>query len=167
MCLARNVSNITGVIGGTLENYFMNPEAWNLQGYTGFVWGACAWIVFVWAYFRLPETKVRRIYTFAELNPLTLFTRIVLSMNWISCLPNKFRLESLPVPTWMSLMNISKTNWLCAILSAANHLNGQVSFHQLQTRWRPTDMQKTLLPNAGRVSLAHRHKHVVPLSPNR
>ncbi len=36
----------------------MNPKAWNLRGYTGFVWGACAWIVFVWAYYRLPETKV-------------------------------------------------------------------------------------------------------------
>ena len=58
VCLARNASNITGVIGGTLENYFMNPNAWNLRGYTGFVWGGCAWIVFIWAYFRLPETKV-------------------------------------------------------------------------------------------------------------
>lgn len=35
VCLARNVSNISGVICGTLENYFMNPEAWNLKGYTG------------------------------------------------------------------------------------------------------------------------------------
>ncbi|KEF58742.1 uncharacterized protein A1O9_06668 [Exophiala aquamarina CBS 119918] len=67
VCLARNVSNITGVIGGTLENYFMNPNAWNLQGYTGFVWGGCAWLVFVWAYFRLPETKDR---TFHELDIL-------------------------------------------------------------------------------------------------
>ena len=67
VCLARNVSNISGTIGGTLENYFMNPEAWNLQGYTGFVWGGCAWIVFVWAYFRLPETKDR---TFHELDIL-------------------------------------------------------------------------------------------------
>lgn len=67
VCLARNASNIAGVIGGTLENYMMNPEAWNLKGYTGFVWGACAWIVFVWAYFRLPETKNR---TFHELDIL-------------------------------------------------------------------------------------------------
>jgi SP family general alpha glucoside:H+ symporter-like MFS transporter len=59
VCLARNTSNVLGVIGGTLENYFMNPNAWNLQGYTGFVWGGCAWIIFIWAYFRLPETKVR------------------------------------------------------------------------------------------------------------
>lgn len=32
---ARNVSNITGVIGGTLENFMINPNAWNLRGYTG------------------------------------------------------------------------------------------------------------------------------------
>lgn len=67
VCLARNASNIAGVIGGTLQNYFMNPQAWNLKGYTGFVWGGCAWIVFIWAYFRLPETKNR---TFHELDVL-------------------------------------------------------------------------------------------------
>jgi Sugar (and other) transporter len=67
VCLARNVSNIAGVVGGTLENYFMNPEAWNLRGYTGFVWGGAAWLVFIWAYFRLPETRNR---TFHELDIL-------------------------------------------------------------------------------------------------
>jgi hypothetical protein len=45
----------------------MNPKAWNLKGYTGFVWGGCAFLVFVWAYFRLPETKDR---TFHELDIL-------------------------------------------------------------------------------------------------
>ena len=45
----------------------MNPDAWNLRGYTGFVWGICAWLVFFWAYFRLPETKDR---TFHELDVL-------------------------------------------------------------------------------------------------
>ena len=45
----------------------MNPDAWNLQGYTGFIWGFCAWCVFIWAYFRLPETKDR---TFHELDIL-------------------------------------------------------------------------------------------------
>ena len=67
VCLARNVSNILGVIGGTLNNYMVNPRAWNFKGYTGFVWGICAFIVFVWAYFRLPESKDR---TFHELDIL-------------------------------------------------------------------------------------------------
>jgi SP family general alpha glucoside:H+ symporter-like MFS transporter len=67
VCLARNASNITGLVGGTLENYFMNPEAWNLRGYTGFVWGGCALIIFIWGFFRLPETKGR---SFHELDVL-------------------------------------------------------------------------------------------------
>jgi SP family general alpha glucoside:H+ symporter-like MFS transporter len=37
ICLARNASNLTGVIAGTLQQYFMNPQAWNLRGYTGYV----------------------------------------------------------------------------------------------------------------------------------
>lgn len=41
--------------------------AWNLRGYTGFVWGGCATIMFCWAFFRLPETKDR---TFEELDVL-------------------------------------------------------------------------------------------------
>lgn len=38
-----------------------------MRGYVGFVWGGCATIVFIWAYFRLPETKDR---TFHELDIL-------------------------------------------------------------------------------------------------
>lgn len=56
ICLARNASNLTGTIGGTLQQYFMNPQAWNLKGYTGFVWGGTAFLMFIWSYFRLPET---------------------------------------------------------------------------------------------------------------
>ncbi|RDL33199.1 Uncharacterized protein BP5553_08638 [Venustampulla echinocandica] len=56
ICLARDASNITGVVVGTLQQYFMNPQAWNLKGYTGFVWGGTCFLMFVWAYFRLPET---------------------------------------------------------------------------------------------------------------
>ncbi|KAJ4146089.1 hypothetical protein NW754_001552 [Fusarium falciforme] len=56
ICLARDSSNIMGTIGGTLQQYFMNPQAWNLKGYTGFVWGGTCFCMFVWSYFRLPET---------------------------------------------------------------------------------------------------------------
>ncbi|KAK3192262.1 hypothetical protein K4F52_001475 [Lecanicillium sp. MT-2017a] len=56
ICLARDSSNIVGTIGGTLQQYFMNPQAWNLKGYTGFVWGGTCFLTFVWSYFRLPET---------------------------------------------------------------------------------------------------------------
>ncbi|KAH6953617.1 hypothetical protein HG530_013018 [Fusarium avenaceum] len=56
ICLARDASNITGTVGGVLQQYFMNPQAWNLKGYTGFVWGGTCFGMFVWSYFRLPET---------------------------------------------------------------------------------------------------------------
>jgi SP family general alpha glucoside:H+ symporter-like MFS transporter len=67
VCLGRNTYYICAVIGGTLQNYMMNPSAWGLKGYTGFFWGYFAAIVFVWAFFRLPETKGR---TFHELDIL-------------------------------------------------------------------------------------------------
>ena len=45
----------------------MNPTEWNAKGYTGFFWGGTAFCVFVWAFFRLPETKGR---TYEELDVL-------------------------------------------------------------------------------------------------
>lgn len=51
ICLARDSSNITGLIGGTLQQYFMSPRAWNLKGYTGFIWGTTAFLMFVWVSF--------------------------------------------------------------------------------------------------------------------
>ncbi|KAK9482985.1 general substrate transporter [Lipomyces starkeyi] len=59
ICLARNTYYIVSVISGVLEPYFMNPTQWNLKGYTAFIWGGTALLTFIWAYFRLPETKGR------------------------------------------------------------------------------------------------------------
>ncbi|KAK5046594.1 hypothetical protein LTR84_007355 [Exophiala bonariae] len=67
ICLARNAYYIVSVIAGVLQPYFMNPKAWNLRGYAGFVWGSTALLTFIWAYFRLPETKNR---TFEQLDIL-------------------------------------------------------------------------------------------------
>jgi len=36
-----------------------NPTEWNLRGYTGFFWGTTALFTFIWAFFRLPESKGR------------------------------------------------------------------------------------------------------------
>ncbi|KAK9366858.1 general substrate transporter [Lipomyces kononenkoae] len=58
VCLARGANYLVGFLG-TLEPYMINPTKWNLKGYTGFVWGGTALLTFVWAYFRLPETKGR------------------------------------------------------------------------------------------------------------
>ncbi|KAJ9635994.1 hypothetical protein H2201_000005 [Coniosporium apollinis] len=67
VCLARNAYYICGVISNVLQPYFMNPTQWNARGYTGFFWGGTAFLTFVWAYFRLPETKGR---TYDELDVL-------------------------------------------------------------------------------------------------
>jgi len=67
ICLARDAYYITNFVARTLEPYFLNPKEWNLKGYTGFVWGGTALLTFIWAYFRLPETKDR---TFAEIDML-------------------------------------------------------------------------------------------------
>lgn len=45
----------------------MNPTAWNLKGKTGFFWASTAFVIMVWAFFRLPEVKGR---TYEELDIL-------------------------------------------------------------------------------------------------
>ncbi|RSH76957.1 uncharacterized protein EHS24_003895 [Apiotrichum porosum] len=65
--LARNVYNITKIVAGLLATYQINPTAWNWKGKAGFFWAGSAGLAFVWAYFRLPETKGR---SFRELDIL-------------------------------------------------------------------------------------------------
>ncbi|KFA50081.1 hypothetical protein S40293_08598 [Stachybotrys chartarum IBT 40293] len=65
--LARNSYYIIYVTGNVLQPYFMNPTAWNVGARTAFVWGSTALLFFVWAFFRLPETKDR---TFEQLDVL-------------------------------------------------------------------------------------------------
>jgi SP family general alpha glucoside:H+ symporter-like MFS transporter len=67
VCLARNAYYIVGVVANALEPYFMNPTQWNLKGYTGFVWGGTTFVMLIWGFFRLPETKGR---SFDELDVL-------------------------------------------------------------------------------------------------
>jgi SP family general alpha glucoside:H+ symporter-like MFS transporter len=65
VCLARNSYYLISVVGGVLQPYFMNPGQWNVKGYVGFFWGSLAFLTFIWAFFRLPETKDR---TFEEID---------------------------------------------------------------------------------------------------
>lgn len=37
----------------------LNPTAGDWKGKTGFFWGGCAFVFFIWTFFRLPETKGR------------------------------------------------------------------------------------------------------------
>jgi SP family general alpha glucoside:H+ symporter-like MFS transporter len=65
--LARTSYQIVNIISQVLEPYFMNPTAWNASGKTGFFWGGTAFLMFLWAYFRLPEGRGR---TYEELDIL-------------------------------------------------------------------------------------------------
>ncbi|KAM0547302.1 hypothetical protein ACHAPJ_010437 [Fusarium lateritium] len=65
--LARNSYYIVNVVCNVLQPYFMNPTAWNLSGYTAFIWAGTSALVLAWAYFRLPETAGR---TYEQLDVL-------------------------------------------------------------------------------------------------
>ncbi|OAA70279.1 maltose permease MAL31 [Cordyceps fumosorosea ARSEF 2679] len=67
ICLARNSYYVVAIVSQVLQPYFMNPGELDLRGYTGFVWGATALAVLVWAWFRLPESRGR---TYEELDIL-------------------------------------------------------------------------------------------------
>lgn len=56
---ARNSYYVINVVAGVIEPYMLNPTEWNLKGYTGFFWGTTALFTFIWAWFRLPESKGR------------------------------------------------------------------------------------------------------------
>ncbi|KAJ9608209.1 hypothetical protein H2200_007197 [Cladophialophora chaetospira] len=67
ICLARNAYYLVGFVGGAAQPYMLNPESLNWQGYTGLFWGTTAILTFVWAWYRLPETRGR---TYEELDLL-------------------------------------------------------------------------------------------------
>lgn len=59
VCLARDAYHLASVVASVIQPFCMNPDAWDLKGYTGFLWGTTALLTAIWAYFRLPETKGR------------------------------------------------------------------------------------------------------------
>jgi SP family general alpha glucoside:H+ symporter-like MFS transporter len=67
ICVCRIAYYLAQIICNIINPYMLNPTAGNWQGKTGFFWGGCASIFFVWTYFRLPETKGK---TFEELDIL-------------------------------------------------------------------------------------------------
>lgn len=65
--LARNVYNMFMIVNGVIVPRMLNPTAWDWRGRTGFFWAGITVVLFVWTYFRLPESKGR---TFAEMDIL-------------------------------------------------------------------------------------------------
>jgi SP family general alpha glucoside:H+ symporter-like MFS transporter len=67
ICLARISYYLVTIFANSIEPYMINPTEWNWRGKTGYFWAGTAFLMFVWAFFRLPESKNR---TFAELDVL-------------------------------------------------------------------------------------------------
>jgi MFS transporter, SP family, general alpha glucoside:H+ symporter len=67
IAIAIAAQGTAGIVMGVVVPYLINPGEANLQGKLGFVSGSLALICFVWAYFRVPETKNR---TYEELDLL-------------------------------------------------------------------------------------------------
>lgn len=67
ICLARNSYYLAIIAANAIQPYMMNPTELDWKGKTGFFWFAFASLTWLWAYFRLVESKGR---TFEELDIL-------------------------------------------------------------------------------------------------
>ncbi|RYC88092.1 Alpha-glucosides permease MPH2 [Fusarium oxysporum f. sp. narcissi] len=67
VCVSRIAYYIAQIICNVVNPYMLNPTAGNWRGKTGFFWGGCSFVFFIWTFFRLPETKNK---TFEELDLL-------------------------------------------------------------------------------------------------
>ncbi|OKL61343.1 hypothetical protein UA08_03235 [Talaromyces atroroseus] len=67
VALARNAYNLSLLINYFVGPYILNPTEGNWKGKAGFLSGGINIVLFIWAFFRLPETRGR---TFVELDVL-------------------------------------------------------------------------------------------------
>ncbi|GLI77938.1 hypothetical protein PoHVEF18_006235 [Penicillium ochrochloron] len=67
VALARNAYNLSLLVNYFVGPYILNPTKGNWKGKTGFLTGGIIIFFWIWAWFRLPETKNR---TFEELDIL-------------------------------------------------------------------------------------------------
>lgn len=65
--LGRNTYYVVNIAANVFQPYMMNPTQLNWKGKTGFFWLGTGTLIFIWAFFRLPETKER---TFHELDTM-------------------------------------------------------------------------------------------------
>ncbi|CAG8264123.1 unnamed protein product [Penicillium salamii] len=57
ICLARNSYYICQILANIIQPYMLNPTEWNWHGKTGFFWFGFAVLTYLWAFFRMVETK--------------------------------------------------------------------------------------------------------------
>lgn len=59
ICLSRMTYYISQITGNVIYPYMVNPTEANWKGKAGFYWGGTSALFFIWAFFRLPESKDR------------------------------------------------------------------------------------------------------------
>lgn len=85
VCLSRIAYYVAQIICNVINPYMLNPTAGDWKGKTGFFWGGCAFVFFLWTYFRLPETKNK---TYEELD--ILFGRCIKASQFSSYKVNAY-----------------------------------------------------------------------------
>jgi SP family general alpha glucoside:H+ symporter-like MFS transporter len=59
VCLSHIAHYIANIICNVITAYMLIPTAGNWKSKTGFLWGACALVFFIWTFLRLSKTKGR------------------------------------------------------------------------------------------------------------
>lgn len=57
VCLSRISYYLCQVIGSVIQPYMVNPNNADWEGKTAFFWAGTCFLFFIWAFFRLPESK--------------------------------------------------------------------------------------------------------------
>ena len=83
IAIATACQATAGIVMTVAIPYMINPDEANLRGKLGFFFGGLAAISFVWAYFRLPEFKVRVPFL---LRILAKHYRVEHMKSWTPCL---------------------------------------------------------------------------------
>ncbi|ORY56140.1 sugar porter family MFS transporter [Pseudomassariella vexata] len=67
IAIATAAQGLLGIVMTVAIPYMINPDQANMQGKLGFFFGGLAFLCYIWAFFRIPETKGR---TYEELDLL-------------------------------------------------------------------------------------------------
>ncbi|KAJ5730916.1 uncharacterized protein N7483_005424 [Penicillium malachiteum] len=65
--LGRNAYNVANIFSSVVAPYALNPGEGDWKGKTAFLAAGCGFVIFIWAYYRLPESRGR---TYEELDIL-------------------------------------------------------------------------------------------------
>ncbi|EGV65597.1 hypothetical protein PSN45_003623 [Yamadazyma tenuis] len=67
IAIGRNAYNLVQLVAQVVEPKFINPTELDMKGRTSYIWFCTSFLLLIWTYFRLPETKDR---TYEELDIL-------------------------------------------------------------------------------------------------